>query len=318
MVFFALTVVSPTHADESNAVAAESLFNEARTLLDKGRFEEACERFSRSEQLDPAVGTLLNLGECYERLNKIASAWGAYRQAAALAVTRNDERRATLARRAAAKIEGRLAKLTITVDGGASSSVAITRNGVRVDPAAIDTTLPVDPGPQVIAATAPDHQPWQTTLELAAGESRTVHVPELRPNPAPTAAPAAATERPAPPRDVAPRAPAQTKIAVGLEIGGAVVLVGGFVLGGLALSTWSTVLESCPDATCRNSADRDRLASDVSTAHTLATLSTVSVAAGTIALTSGVVLHLTAPKHRIAVSPAVDASGAGFVARLQL
>lgn len=313
-VLLALTIAGPARADESNAVAAEALFNEGRALLDRGRFEEACERFSRSEQLDPAVGTLLNLGECYERLNKVASAWGAYRQAAALAVTRNDERRAKLARRAASRIEGRLARLTIAVDG-ASSNISVTRNGVRIDPAAYGNALPVDPGPQVLTATAPDREPWQTTIELSAGESSTVQVPELQPVPGATPS---TVPRSAPHPITAVTDHARSKVALGLEVGGAVVLGAGLVFGGLALSKWATISDACPSATCKSEADRDRLASDASTAQTFAKVSTIGVVAGSAVLASGIVLHLTTPKRRISIAPSLDRSAAGFVAALSL
>jgi hypothetical protein len=306
----ALSTSSAARADETNVVAAETLFNEGRALRDKGRFEEACERFSRSQQLDPAVGTLLNLGECLEKLDKIASAWGAYRQAIVLAVTRKDERRASLARRGADRIEPRLARLTITVDGSIPG-LTVKRNGARVEAAAYDTPVPVDAGPQVIAATAPDRQPWQTTVELRSGGNESVRIPTLEPTSPPPIAPP-------PPAHEPSSGNTQRTVALGFGIGGGVVLAGGVVFGGLAFARWSAVDETCPNGRCPTEADRRRHTSDVATARTFATISNVAVGVGAAAIVAGVVLHLTAPERRVSVIPLVDRSAVGIVATLGL
>src|SRR5262249_39232692 len=57
---------SPSSSSDAR-VAAEGLFDAGRKLMADGRFAEACEKFRKSEELDPAGGTLLNLGGCYER-----------------------------------------------------------------------------------------------------------------------------------------------------------------------------------------------------------------------------------------------------------
>src|SRR5882672_4544932 len=69
------------HADATAAekVAAEALFDDGRKLLADGRFAPACEKFEQSEHIDPAVGTLLYLAECYEKSGRTASAWATFR-----------------------------------------------------------------------------------------------------------------------------------------------------------------------------------------------------------------------------------------------
>ena len=62
--------------------AAEALFQEARQLMKTGAYAEACPKLFDSNRLDTAVGTLLYLGECYEKSGKTASAWTTFLAAA--------------------------------------------------------------------------------------------------------------------------------------------------------------------------------------------------------------------------------------------
>ena len=40
---------------------------------------------ARQYRLDPGAGTLLNLGDCYEKSGRTASGWAAFREAVAVA-----------------------------------------------------------------------------------------------------------------------------------------------------------------------------------------------------------------------------------------
>ena len=64
--------------------AAEALFREGRALIKHGKLAAGCDKLEASEKLESSVGTLLNLGDCRERLGKPATAWAAFRKAEAI------------------------------------------------------------------------------------------------------------------------------------------------------------------------------------------------------------------------------------------
>src|SRR4029077_16363436 len=76
-------VVGPALADTSSR--ADKLFEEAKTLVEKGRYDEACPKLEESQSLDPAVGTQFNLADCYEPVGKTASANALFSEVARIA-----------------------------------------------------------------------------------------------------------------------------------------------------------------------------------------------------------------------------------------
>src|SRR6476661_3375733 len=112
----ALFLAPHAHAggdSEGGAAAAESLFQEARKLVDARRYGEACPKFAASQKIAPAIGTLLNLADCYEKNNQLASAWAKFHEAIALAQRLGRGNREQTARDRADKLEPRLIKLAI-------------------------------------------------------------------------------------------------------------------------------------------------------------------------------------------------------------
>src|SRR5271166_5257799 len=73
--------------------AAQAIFDEGKRLMDAGQFAQACPKFADSEKLDPGVGTLLNLGVCYEKNGQTASAWATYKEAASAAANAGETAR---------------------------------------------------------------------------------------------------------------------------------------------------------------------------------------------------------------------------------
>jgi hypothetical protein len=284
---------SPAGAQSIDPAAAQALFDEGRALLDKGDFDAACPKLAASQHLDPAVGTLLSLGQCELSRGRTASAWLAYREATSLATGRADEKRKQFASGKAAALEPRLGRIVVRVPT-AAPGLTVRRDGVVVDPAMFGTAAPTDPGPHVMLAEAPGRQAWTSTVSVAAeGGTLEVVVPPLD---------AAAPETPASDAHVVAAEGSNgraTRHIIALAVGGA-GLVGVGVGAGFGIATiakWHDVAGVCPSGVCPNQFSLDREGAAKTSAASSATLSTVFFVVGGAALAAGVVLWFTAPSN---------------------
>jgi hypothetical protein len=173
----ALVPPSTAHAQSPEA---EVLFRDGRNLIKRGKIAAGCDKLAASERLESSVGTLLNVGDCRERLGKLASAWAAFRKAEAMAKRNggDDKRQAEAARRAA-ELEPRLSNLVIEVPTRVDGLI-VRRDGEVVDEAAWNTPMPVDPGNYTIVAEAPGYVTWTATVPVAlAARRQSITVPGL-------------------------------------------------------------------------------------------------------------------------------------------
>jgi hypothetical protein len=163
-------------ASTDTRALAETLFFTARGMMEAGRYAEACPKLTESYRLDAAAGTLLNLAVCHQKVGKIASAWGEFREALADARKAGRPDREKLAADAIAVLEPDLPFLTITVPDAVRKTpgVVISRNGVPLNPAAWNTELPVDPGNVEIEERAPLYKPKNLTLQIANKQHSTI------------------------------------------------------------------------------------------------------------------------------------------------
>ena len=286
--------------------AADALFKAGRALVKQGKFSEACPKLEASHKLDPATGTLLALGDCYEANGQTASAWTTFNDARAMARKANDAKRTEEAERRAAILEAKLSKIVIEVPQDTRvSGVEVRRNGKLVEPAMYGIEVAIDPGKQTIDATAPGQQVW-TTEVVVEGEAKvtTIRIPslvEMKPavteyvppkrQTAPAADPPARADEPAP-------SPSGTQKTIGVVVAsvGAAGIVVGSIFGVRALGAVS-------DANCRPSVRPDvkwcNSQADVdlyNSANTSANIANVGIGVGVAAVVTGIVLLATAPK----------------------
>jgi hypothetical protein len=274
----------PVGAQTSNKATAEALFTEGRTLAASGKCAEAIPKFQASQKLDPGVGTLLNLAECYEQVGKTASAWAEYREAISLARLAGSKEREELATERAKALEPKLSRLAIKVTGDASG-VTITRDGEAVDSAELGVAIPVDPGNHVIEATAPGKQKFSQNIEIGDNaDSKTIEIPTLA---------AGAGDVTPPDEGGAAKSDGSSQRTIGLIVGG-VGLVGvavGAVFGLQAGSKWDEAKAECDDYPYGCGSKGVSLADD---ANSAATISTIGFIAGGVLIAGGATLFLTA------------------------
>lgn len=91
---------------------AIQLYDEANRLMEEGRFAAACPKYAESMRIDPQLGALLHLADCYAQSGQLASAWSSLRDAEEMARSRDDDR-AAFAREQVALLEPRLNRITI-------------------------------------------------------------------------------------------------------------------------------------------------------------------------------------------------------------
>jgi hypothetical protein len=272
-------------------VAAEALFAEARALVAKGDHAAACPKFEASLKLDPALGTRLNLADCYEALGRVTSAWAMFRSAADAARAANDNRAGFATNRAKA-LEPRLPKLVIKLKGDAPTGLIIKRAGEIVDASLIGTEIFVDPGTFTIVASAPGHE--ERTVEITATEGKPS---EVLIEPLPEAPHQEPPPRVKPPDDIV-KSPGRRRL--GWIVGGAGLAAAGVGLGfGLAArSSWNSAFG---DGLCSHQplactpAGQER----ADQARQRATYANILVGAGVGLVVAGAIVYLTAPEQRV-------------------
>jgi hypothetical protein len=204
----ACMVGGPLARAEQPEPSAEDLFKQAKTLRDGGHLEEACDRFSDSYRLQPAVGAGLYLGDCYQRLGRTASALSAFRDVERMAGERGDKR-AAVARKRADALELHLGRLIIAVDPTIKDPT-IALDGITLGNGSIYTPIPADPGDHVITLDVPGRPQFVAHAHVDPdGEAPVVHL-ELPPAPPHPEPPALESATP-PPKKAAVPPPARAE-----------------------------------------------------------------------------------------------------------
>lgn len=259
----------------SDRTAADVLFDEGRSALERGDVAGACSRFEASQRLEPAAGTLLNLGDCLEKLGRPREAWISFREALRL-LAEGDDRR-PYARGRIAALETRLARVVLGWAGAPPDGGRVTLNGEEIAPP-YDVPRVVEPGRVQIVVRAAGRA--DRTIVGTAREGSEVKIALTAGEPVALAT----TERGSSARG--------TIATVALGAGGAALVAGG-VLGVLALSASASATDRCGGLACADEASLAAARADASTAEGRATASTILLSAGGVAVAAGLVLLFT-------------------------
>lgn len=280
-------------SDSASRAAAEALFEQGRKLMSEQKYAEACPKLEASHKLDPGVGTLLYLGECYEKADKLASSWAAFQDAATLGTSRGEMDRVKIAQVRAAALKPRVPMVVFIVEQEVQG-LELRRDGALVPQASWGAPLPADAGELVVMAQAPGHQHWEAriTVPRSTPEPLPIRVPALA---VPNAEPATAAAAPAPASGPSGEDDGSSQRTVGLLVGGVglVALAASGVLTLVAAGKNSSSKDNClPGAPnqCNPAgvADRDD-------ARNLANIATVAGVAGGVVLAGGAAIYFTAP-----------------------
>jgi serine/threonine-protein kinase len=321
-------LVAPRLARAGDSPAAQALFDDAKRLMKAGRYDEACPKLQESQKLDGGMGTQFHLADCWQHIGRSASAWSLFREVESQAHALGQAARERVAHDRATALQPFLSNLVIVPrDDGQTVAMEVRRDGTVVERSQWRVSVPVDPGPHVVALAAANKRPWQTNVDVPPnGKTVTVELPALAtlpdlvpPPPAVAAAPPPAPAAPAVP--VAPPVPGRAAPQRGvtsemppseeeatLENPGATqralgwFFVGGGVVG-LAASTYfgakwiddrNSQAPHCPRAQCDPTGIvyRDDARRQAATAE-------VTLAGGAASLVIGTILVVTAPSPRL-------------------
>jgi serine/threonine-protein kinase len=317
-------LADPTRAEDK--ATAEALFKHARELMKQSAYAEACPKLAESQRLDPGIGTMLYLADCYEHQGLLASAWNAFNAAAAAARAAGETEREQKAVSRAAALQPRLAWVTVTLGPSADlPGLQVRGDGRALDRSLLGQPIALDAGDHAVSASAPGKAPWSTKVHVDAGSTQTVAIVIPRLGDAPVdGAPVVPPVAPAapPPSGAAPIAarPAPVVLArdpetpPGRKAGYALIGVGlgttaiGGILGAVVLGKRAGATAGCrADGVCLPSS-----ASSVTSAIHLALASTVtlSVSAG-IFVTGLVVTIATRPAEEDRMGGALVRVGDG-------
>jgi hypothetical protein len=276
-------------AGPENEAAATALFEQARALVAAGDFAGALPKLVEANRLSPTIGTQLNIGICLEKTGKLASAWGAFKQAEVAARHAGDAGKQAAAAERAAAIAPRLAKLAIVVPPVTrTAGLEVRKDGELVGEGQWGSALPIDTGQHTIEATAPGHKAWSTVVRIETdGSAASVEVPALDVEAAPASAPVPFWS---------------TQRVAGTWVGAAGVagLLAGAVAGGIAASKVGASKSHCTSNLSACDPTGFQLQQD---ARTAADVSDVALAVGGAAVVTGLVVFFTSPKSDAAQAP---------------
>jgi tetratricopeptide (TPR) repeat protein len=312
---WSIIVLCAPRADAQSNSQATRLFEEGRALAKEGKYEEACDRYSKSYELERAAGTLLNLGDCAEREGQLRRAWQMFDAVAREYKKTGRAKGAKFARERADALAPKLATVVVRLAEPGVAGLTIRIGGRAVPPEA-EIVERLDAGAVPIEVGAPGREPFSTTADATVGAEVVVEVPALRAMDGVIVAP----PPPPPPIEVRTRRQ-RTRVVIAAGVAGAGV-IGLGVAGAFALSARSEYgkYQDKLDELCTPSCTQDvydMAAPFYDRSVRRADLATGFVIGGAALAAGGLVLYLTAPREQITIAPAASPSGAGVTASIR-
>jgi hypothetical protein len=174
-IVFATAALTATAAADGKDSGAE-LFQEGRQLSQQGKYDEACDRFAKSYELEPATGTQVNFADCQEHIGHLARAWQLFDAAAGASDREGNAVRAEYARQRANGLVARLSSLVIHV-ASPDPRMSIMA-GARAFTPSREIRGYVDPGEVEVVASI-DGKRFAKSITARAGATTSIDIPVL-------------------------------------------------------------------------------------------------------------------------------------------
>jgi hypothetical protein len=275
---------------------AQTLMNEGVKLARRSDFANALTKFQAAYEAYASPNILINVGTSLRHLGRHAEAADAYEEY--LSEPGVDRRRRRELERLIKKIDKQVGWIEI--------SVRVEDSDVRLDGRLVDLhrhegAVRVDPGDHSVSVEADDLPTAIESFHIEEAERVTLDFRQVKPPPPP-----------APPPE-ADKGAVQRAVSYAVGGVGAVGMLIGAVVGGVALSTNSAASDECVTAgnTLHCDADGVELADE---AGTQATAATAAFVTGVALVGAGLAIYLTAPDTELG-DDVHDEPGVATVAR---
>lgn len=173
---------APSSSQTPSAARAEPerLFQEAARRMNAGDYARACPLLEQSQKLEPASGTLLNLGDCYEHLERMPLAYRAFAEARELSISTSRLDRAEVAAARMKRLMPLVHFIQVLPPTRQPEGLSVTLDNEELPASRWSTPLPVEPGVHIIRVSAPGLLAHRGEIaEGPLGTLTTYQIPEL-------------------------------------------------------------------------------------------------------------------------------------------
>jgi hypothetical protein len=178
----AVAVTTATPAAAQNTAEADKLFDKGKQLMAENKLAEACTAFEESQRLAPATTTEMNLANCREKNEQLATAHEQFmRVANSLEGKPEAKKLREVALQRAATLQPRLSTLTLVVPSASQvRGLQIQLDSRSIASSQWNQPIALDGGMYKLIARAEDRVEWTTTIALSpSGDTKTIEVPTL-------------------------------------------------------------------------------------------------------------------------------------------
>jgi hypothetical protein len=295
-----LCATATSYADDIED--ADRLFTEGKALLDTD-LAKACNLFEQSLAKNPqAIGTLLNVARCDQKLGRIASAVARFTEARDRAKEQKLDVHFQTAQSQIDELSPRLPHLSLQFTEAPLPDTKVVIHDKVIPLSTINNRviadLPVDPGEHTVVVSAPGYLPFQTKIQIREAEKQSLSIPPLS-------------------KSVTVKS-SRRSIGKITAITGVAFVAGAVGLGFFANKRYDDARPGCvllPDG--RIQCPTNEYANTKS-ARTIGAVGTVVGIVGGVAVLVGGYLYVTGPKdesaRRVSLVPSIGPDQVGFTA----